>query len=219
MISRNRTSVGLSCVKADFRLRLRISAMSCCRTCACVSASLSRERSGVGSMCVADHMTVNVPTKQVLSSISRARMLSYDGQHRQMRLDACMRQHEAGHRVGPLHPPWPLGHARHPRPTPRLARQRIPGGGARSVQRRSSDQVDLVRTGGTTLTRSDPEPNVRRPPGGGDVVLSAGAAELDELEAPAERATLHELLSRSPLNRLDFEGERVRSPVRDAWRP
>ncbi|WP_419163479.1 hypothetical protein [Candidatus Palauibacter sp.] len=42
-----------------------------------------------------------------------------------------------------------------------------------------------------------------------------GAAEFDELQARARPGTLHELLSRSPLNRLDFEEEGVRSPVRD----
>ena len=48
---------------------------------------------------------------------------------------------------------------------------------------------------------------------GRDTVVVVGADEFDRLRAPRE-ASLHELLSRSPLNRLDFGGESIRSPVR-----
>ena len=44
--------------------------------------------------------------------------------------------------------------------------------------------------------------------------MVVGVDEFDRLRAPRE-ASLHELLSRSPLNRLDFGGELVRSPVRE----
>ena len=47
---------------------------------------------------------------------------------------------------------------------------------------------------------------------GRDTVVVVGVDEFDRLRAPKE-ASLHELLSRSPLNRLDFGGESVRSPV------
>ena len=50
---------------------------------------------------------------------------------------------------------------------------------------------------------------------GRDTVVVVGAAEFDELQARAKQVTLHELLSQSPLNRLDFGEEGVRSPVRD----
>ena len=49
---------------------------------------------------------------------------------------------------------------------------------------------------------------------GRDTVVVVGVDEFDRLRAPKE-ASLHELLSRSPLNRLDFGGESVRSPVRE----
>ena len=47
---------------------------------------------------------------------------------------------------------------------------------------------------------------------GRDTVV-VGVDEFDRLRAPKE-GSLHELLYRSPLNRLDFGGESVRSPVR-----
>ena len=49
---------------------------------------------------------------------------------------------------------------------------------------------------------------------GRDTVVVLGVDEFDRLRAPKE-TSLHELLSRSPLNRLDFGGESVRSPVRE----
>ena len=49
---------------------------------------------------------------------------------------------------------------------------------------------------------------------GRDTVVVVGVDEFDRLRAPKE-ASLHELLSRSPLNRLDFGGESVRNPVRE----
>lgn len=63
------------------------------------------------------------------------------------------------------------------------------------------------------MTRRNPEPDSGRSSGRRDAV--GGAAGSDDLQAPAKAATLHELLSRSPLDRLDFEEEGVRSPVRD----
>ena len=48
---------------------------------------------------------------------------------------------------------------------------------------------------------------------GRDTAVVVGADEFDRLRAPKE-GSLHELLSRSPLDRLDFGGESVRSPVR-----
>ena len=48
---------------------------------------------------------------------------------------------------------------------------------------------------------------------GRDTVV-VGVDEFDRLRAPRE-ASLHELLSRSPLNRLAFGGESVQSPIRE----
>ena len=49
---------------------------------------------------------------------------------------------------------------------------------------------------------------------GRDAVVIVQADEFDRLRVPAE-TSLHELLSCSPLNRLDFGAEFVRSPVRE----
>lgn len=49
---------------------------------------------------------------------------------------------------------------------------------------------------------------------GRDAVVIVGADEFDRLRVSAE-TSLHELLSRSPLNRLDFGAESVRDPVRE----
>lgn len=49
---------------------------------------------------------------------------------------------------------------------------------------------------------------------GRDAVVIVAADEFDRLLVPAE-TSLHELLSRSPLNRLDFGAESVQSPVRE----
>ena len=49
---------------------------------------------------------------------------------------------------------------------------------------------------------------------GRDAVVIVGADEFDRLRT-STKTSLHELLSRSPLNRLDFGGESVRSPVRE----
>ena len=48
---------------------------------------------------------------------------------------------------------------------------------------------------------------------GRDAVVIVGADEFDHLRVPAGNS-LHELLSRSLLSRLDFGGESVQSPVR-----
>ena len=48
---------------------------------------------------------------------------------------------------------------------------------------------------------------------GKDTVVVVAASEFERLRARGESAGLHDLLSRSPLNRLDFGAEGVRSPV------
>lgn len=50
---------------------------------------------------------------------------------------------------------------------------------------------------------------------GKDTVVIVAAEEFDRLRARAAADSLHELLSRSPLNRLDFDDEGLRSPVRE----
>ena len=51
---------------------------------------------------------------------------------------------------------------------------------------------------------------------GRDAVVVVDAKQFDELQARTESSTLHELLSRSPLDHLEFEEEGVRGPVREA---
>ena len=50
---------------------------------------------------------------------------------------------------------------------------------------------------------------------GKDAVVVVAAAEFDRMAATTAQPSLHVLLSQSPLNRLDFEQEGVRAPVRD----
>ena len=50
---------------------------------------------------------------------------------------------------------------------------------------------------------------------GKDAVVIVAADEFERLRARAESRSLHELLSRSPLNRLELDDEGVRSPVRE----
>ena len=50
---------------------------------------------------------------------------------------------------------------------------------------------------------------------GRNAVVVVAADEFDRLRAQRAAASLHELLSKSPLNRLEFGGETVRSPVRE----
>ena len=50
---------------------------------------------------------------------------------------------------------------------------------------------------------------------GKDAVVIVAADEFERLRARAESGSLHELLSRSPLNRLELDDEGVRSPVRE----
>jgi antitoxin Phd len=50
---------------------------------------------------------------------------------------------------------------------------------------------------------------------GKDAVVVVAADEFDRLFATAKQPSLHALLSESPLSKLDFEPEGVRSPVRD----
>ena len=49
---------------------------------------------------------------------------------------------------------------------------------------------------------------------GCDAVIIVGADEFDRLRT-STKTGLHELLSGSPLNRLDFGGESVRNPMRE----
>ena len=49
---------------------------------------------------------------------------------------------------------------------------------------------------------------------GGSAVVVVAADEFDSLQARHSAPSLHDLLSGSPLNRLEFGGEGVRSPVR-----
>ena len=50
---------------------------------------------------------------------------------------------------------------------------------------------------------------------GKDTVVIVATPEFERLCARAESVSLHDLLSKSPLNRLDFNVESVRSPVRE----
>jgi antitoxin Phd len=50
---------------------------------------------------------------------------------------------------------------------------------------------------------------------GKDAVVVVAASEFERLCARGESASLHDLLSQSPLNRLDFGVEGVKSPVRE----
>lgn len=50
---------------------------------------------------------------------------------------------------------------------------------------------------------------------GKDAVVIVAADEFERLRARAQSGSLHELLSQSPLNRLELEDEGVRSPVRE----
>lgn len=49
---------------------------------------------------------------------------------------------------------------------------------------------------------------------GKDVVVIVSASEFERLRALGAATRLHDLLSQSPLNRLEFDNEGVRSPVR-----
>ena len=50
---------------------------------------------------------------------------------------------------------------------------------------------------------------------GGNAVVVVAADEFDRLRARKTAPSLHDLLSRSPLTRLEFGGEAVRGPVRE----
>ena len=49
---------------------------------------------------------------------------------------------------------------------------------------------------------------------GKDAVVVVAARDFERFRARDQSGSLHELLSQSPLNRLEFEAEGVRSPVR-----
>jgi len=51
---------------------------------------------------------------------------------------------------------------------------------------------------------------------GRSAVVVVAAEEFDRLRGKKAASSLHDLLSRSPLARLDFGGESVRAPVREA---
>ena len=50
---------------------------------------------------------------------------------------------------------------------------------------------------------------------GRDAVVVVGTDEFDRLQVPSGVPTLHDLLSRSPLNRLEFGREAIEGPVRE----
>ena len=50
---------------------------------------------------------------------------------------------------------------------------------------------------------------------GREAVVVVSAREFDRLRSRGAAGSLHELLSRSPLSRLEFGGESVPSPVRE----
>ncbi len=50
---------------------------------------------------------------------------------------------------------------------------------------------------------------------GKETVVIVEASEFERLRARGTSASLHDLLSQSPLNRLEFGDEGVRSPVRE----
>ena len=50
---------------------------------------------------------------------------------------------------------------------------------------------------------------------GKDTVVVVATPEFERLCARAESVSLHDLLSKSPLNRLDFDIEGIKSPVRE----
>ena len=50
---------------------------------------------------------------------------------------------------------------------------------------------------------------------GKDAVVIVAADAFDALRARERSASLHELLSQSPLSRMKFEAEGIRSPVRE----
>ena len=50
---------------------------------------------------------------------------------------------------------------------------------------------------------------------GRNAVVVVSADEFDRLQTPGGAPTLHDLLSQSPLNRLEFGRESIQSPVRE----
>ena len=50
---------------------------------------------------------------------------------------------------------------------------------------------------------------------GRDAVVVVSTAEFERLNAPADAPSLHDLLSRSPLSRLQFGREPIEGPVRE----
>ena len=50
---------------------------------------------------------------------------------------------------------------------------------------------------------------------GKDVVVIVAVDEFENLQAREKSASLHELLSQSPLNRIEFGDDSIRSPVRE----
>lgn len=51
---------------------------------------------------------------------------------------------------------------------------------------------------------------------GRDAVVVVATKEFDRLQAPSGAPSLHRLLSRSPLNRVEFEHDAIAGPVREA---
>lgn len=50
---------------------------------------------------------------------------------------------------------------------------------------------------------------------GRDAVVVVATREFDRLQAPSGAPSLHQLLSRSPLSRLEFEHDPIAGPVRE----
>ena len=50
---------------------------------------------------------------------------------------------------------------------------------------------------------------------GRNAVVVVSTDDFDRLQAPSGAPTLHDLLSRSPLNRLEFGRESIQGPVRE----
>lgn len=50
---------------------------------------------------------------------------------------------------------------------------------------------------------------------GKDAVVIVAAETFDALQTREQSASLHELLSQSPLSRITFDGDGIRSPVRE----
>ena len=90
-------------------------------------------------------------------------------------------------------------HAKHSDPAP------IPGWKLGEAKAKFSEVVRLASSGRPQRITVH----------GKDAVVIVAVGEFENLRARETAASLHELLSQSPLNRLKFGGDGVRSPVRE----